>query len=88
MPDWSFLVFSFPLLSLSEMYWALCLSWMGSPRTSTRPPPVHSTAPCPYTFGDPPQKTYPCKTSPAPTDVSRTFYVVQEFGALRLQARR
>jgi hypothetical protein len=22
MPDWSFLVFCFPLLSLSEMYWA------------------------------------------------------------------
>ena len=27
MPDGSFLVFFFPLFGLSEMYWALCLSW-------------------------------------------------------------
>src|ERR1700694_4400741 len=45
------------------MYWALCLSCMEAPRTrtSTRPPPFHSAAPCPYTFADHPQKTYPCK---------------------------
>src|SRR6266567_1911347 len=30
-------------------------------RTSTRPPPFHSAAPCPYTFADHPQKPYPCK---------------------------
>src|SRR5438874_6635673 len=36
---------------------------MGSQRTrtSTRPPPFHSAAPCPYTFRDPPKKPYPCK---------------------------
>ncbi len=27
MPEWSFLVHFLPHLALSEMYWALCLSW-------------------------------------------------------------
>src|SRR6266567_7617612 len=39
------------LKSLSEMYWALCLSSLGierAVRTSTRPPHPPRTAPCPY----------------------------------------
>src|SRR2546421_11031027 len=42
------------------MYWALCLSSRERrrTRTSTRPHPLHSAAPCPYTFGGHLQKTY------------------------------
>src|SRR5436305_5660456 len=35
-------------------------------RTSTRPLPFHSAAPCPYTFGDDLPKTYLCKPRGSP----------------------
>src|SRR6266567_1915496 len=45
-------------------------------RTSTRPPPFHSAAPCPYTFADHPQKPYPCKDREGrPGNHSRTLLI-------------